>query len=185
MSPIGWSIFSRSEALRYGFDSIPEGEFMIDPALFDAVRDSVLLHGMDDADLTRLALVCEERHMAEGMTVFIENMAGEALFLIRKGTIRISKMFAEGDEQQLVVLGPAELLGEMAVIDGLPRTATARVVENADLVSLKKKDFETLCEDHPALALKLVLNIVRVFSRRVRDSNDEYRNMLIWSTQSS
>ena len=158
---------------------------MIKPELFAEIRGSSMLQGLNDEDLARLAVVCEERQMAEGTTVFIENMPGESLFLIRKGTIRISKMFAEGDEQQLVVLGPAELLGEMAVIDGLPRTATARVVENADLISLKKKDFETLCEDHPALALKLVLNIVRVFSRRVRDSNDEYRNMLIWSTQSS
>jgi CRP-like cAMP-binding protein len=185
MLPIGWSIFSRLSDLRIGFDIIPEGDFMIDPALFDAVRGSILLHGMDDADLARLAVVCEERHMAEGTTVFIENMPGESLFLIRQGTIRISKMFAEGDEQQLVIIGPAELLGEMAVVDGLPRTATARVVENAELISLKKKDFEALCQDYPALALKLVMNTVRVFSRRVRDSNDEYRDMLIWSIQSS
>jgi CRP-like cAMP-binding protein len=158
---------------------------MIDPALFNEVRGSALLHGMDDADLVRLAAVCEERQIGEGTTVFIENMPGESLFLIRKGTIRVSKMFAEGDEQPLVVLGPAELLGEMAVVDGLPRAATARVVENAELISLKKRDFESLCQDHPALALKLVMNIVRLFSRRVRDSNDEYRDMLIWSTQSN
>ena len=158
---------------------------MIDPALFNEVRGSALLHGMVDADLVRLAAVCEERQIGEGTTVFIENMPGESLFLIRKGTIRVSKMFAEGDEQPLVVLGPAELLGEMAVVDGLPRAATARVVEPAELISLKKRDFESLCQDHPALALKLVMNIVRLFSRRVRDSNDEYRNMLIWSTQSS
>jgi CRP-like cAMP-binding protein len=158
---------------------------MVDPVLFNEVRGSALLQGMDDADLARLAAVCEERHMGEGTTVFIENMPGESLFLVRKGTIRISKMLAEGDEQQLVVIGPADLLGEMAVIDGLPRAATARVIENAELISLKKKDFEALGQNYPALALKLVMNIVRVFSRRVRENNDEYRDMLIWSIQSN
>lgn len=154
---------------------------MIKPVAFDVIRGSTMLQGMNDADLSRLAEFCEERQMAEGTTVFIENMPGESLFLIRKGTIRISKMFAEGDEKTLVVLGPEDIFGEMAVVDGLPRAATARVAEDADLISLKKKDFEVLCNNDPALALKLVMNIVRIFSKRVREANDEYREMLIWS----
>ena len=48
---------------------------MIDPARFEAVRASIMLQGLDDDDLTRLAAVCEERQMAEGTTVFIENMS--------------------------------------------------------------------------------------------------------------
>ncbi|MHB8708440.1 MAG: Crp/Fnr family transcriptional regulator [Desulfuromonadales bacterium] len=154
---------------------------MIKPVAFDVIRGSTMLQGMNDADLSRLAEFCEERQMAEGTTVFIENMPGESLFLIRRGTIRISKMFAEGDEKTLVVLGPEDIFGEMAVVDGLPRAATARVAEDADLISLKKKDFEVLCNNDPALALKLVMNIVRIFSKRVREANDEYREMLIWS----
>jgi CRP-like cAMP-binding protein len=92
-------------------------------------------------------------------------------------------MFAEGDEKTLVVLGSEDVFGEMAVIDGLPRSATARVAEDADLISLKKKDLERLCQDDAALALKLVSNIIKVFSKRVREANEEYRDMLIWSLQ--
>ena len=154
---------------------------MIKSVAFAVIRGSTMLQGMNDADLSRLAEFCEERQMVAGTTVFIENMPGESLFLIRKGTIRISKMFAEGDEKTLVVLGPEDIFGEMAVVDGLPRAATARVAEDVDLISLKKKDFEVLCNNDPALALKLVMNIVRIFSKRVRDANDEYREMLIWS----
>ncbi len=154
---------------------------MIKAASFDPIRGSVMLQGMSDAELARLAAVCEERMMAEGMTVFIENMPGESLFLIRRGTIRISKMFAEGNEKTLIVLGPEDIFGEMAVIDGLPRAATARVAEDAELISLNKKDFARLGKEEPALALKLVMNIVGVFSRRVREANDEYRDMLNWS----
>lgn len=154
---------------------------MIKVAAFDIIRSSSMLQGMDDAELARLAELCEERQMAEGTTVFIENMPGESLFLIRKGTIRISKMFAEGDEKTLVVLGPEDVFGEMAVVDGLPRSATARVAEDADLISLKKKDFELLCKSDPGIALKLAMNVMRVFSMRIREANDEYRDMLVWS----
>ncbi len=152
---------------------------------FSAIKDSIMLQGFSDEELGKLAGFCMMREMGEGTTVFIENMPGESLFLIKKGTIRISKMFAEGDEKTLVVLGPEDIFGEMAVIDGLPRSATARVAEDADLISIKKKDLERLCQDDATLALKLVSNIVKVFSKRVREANEEYRDMLIWSMQKS
>lgn len=152
---------------------------------FNAIRGSVMLQGFSDDDLRRFAGFCEMREMGEGTTVFIENMPGESLFLVKKGTIRISRMFAEGDEKTLVVLGPEDIFGEMAVIDGLPRSATARVAEDAELISLRKRDLDRLCRDDAPLALKLVSNIVRVFSKRVREANEEYRDMLIWSMQKS
>ncbi|MBE0574460.1 MAG: cyclic nucleotide-binding domain-containing protein [Desulfuromonadales bacterium] len=150
---------------------------------FSTIKNSSMLQGFSDEDLSKLAVYCEIREMGEGTTVFIENMPGESLFLVKKGTIRISKMFAEGDEKTLVVLGPEDIFGEMAVIDGLPRSATARVAENAELISIKKKDLERLSQDDAALALKLITNVVRVFSKRVREANEEYRDMLIWSLQ--
>jgi CRP-like cAMP-binding protein len=152
---------------------------------FSTIKGSVMLQNFSDEELDKLAQFCETREMGEGTTVFIENMPGESLFLIKKGTIRISKMFAEGDEKTLVVLGPEDIFGEMAVIDGLPRSATARVAEDADLISIKKKDLERLCQDDAALALKLVSNIIKVFSKRVREANEEYRDMLIWTMQKS
>ena len=152
---------------------------------FSSIKNSIMLQGLSDQELGKLAGFCEMREMAEGTTVFIENMPGESLFLVKKGTIRVSRMFAEGDEQTLVVLGPEDIFGEMAVIDGLPRSATARVAENAELISLNRKSLEQLCRDDASLALKLVKNIVRVFSKRVREVNEEYRDMLIWSMQKS
>lgn len=152
---------------------------------FSPIKNSIMLQGFSDEDFGKLAAFCEMREMAEGTTVFIENMPGESLFLVKQGTIRISKMFAEGDEKTLIVLGPEDIFGEMAVIDGLPRSATARVAEDAKLISLSKKSLEQLCRDDAALALKLVSNIVKVFSKRVREANEEYRDMLIWSLQKS
>jgi len=156
---------------------------MLKAADFSAIKGSMLLQGLAEEELARLAGLCELREMGEGTTVFIENMPGESLFLVRKGTIRISRMFGEGDEKTLVVLGPEDFFGEMAVIDGLPRSATARVAEDAELISLKKPDFEKLCQEDAALALKLLTNIAKVFSRRVREANDEYRDLLIWTMQ--
>jgi CRP-like cAMP-binding protein len=156
---------------------------MSKPVDFSAIKGSPLLQGLSQAERQLLAAQCEVREMEEGTTIFIENMPGESLFLIKRGTIRISRMFAEGDEKTLVVLGPEDVFGEMAVIDGLPRSATARVAENAELVSLSKQSLEAICQHEPSLALKLISNVARIFSKRVREANEEYRDMLIWSMQ--
>ena len=145
------------------------------------LRESALFADMPDAEIASLAELFSEKSIPAGKTVFVENMPGESLYLVKEGTIRISKMLAEGDEQTLVVLGPEDTFGEMAVLDGAPRSATARVIEDASLLSIRKNDFEELCDSYPALGLKLMRNIIRIFSMRIRESNQEYREMLLWS----
>jgi CRP-like cAMP-binding protein len=90
-------------------------------------------------------------------------------------------MLAEGDEKILVILGPDDFFGEMAILEGNSRSATARVAEDACLLSLQRKDFEALCEENPKLGIKLMRNIIRGFTRRIRENSEEYREMLIWS----
>ncbi|MDT8440952.1 MAG: cyclic nucleotide-binding domain-containing protein [Desulfuromonadales bacterium] len=156
---------------------------MIPCAEFADIKESRVLLGLDDQDLERLAAQCELRTMAEGTTVFIENMPGESLFIVKTGAIRVSRMFAEADEKTLLVLGPGDVFGEMAVIDGLPRSATARVAEDARLICLGKPAFDKLVGECPETALKIVMNLTRVFIKRVRDAQDDYREMLSWAMQ--
>ncbi len=147
----------------------------------DDLLGSFLFKEMTEDEIGVLAGLFSEKRMDEGVTVFVENMPGESLYLVKQGAVKISKMLAEGEERILVVLGPEDVFGEMAILDGAPRSATARVAETALLLSIKKVDFENLCETNPRLGLKLMRNIIRVFSKRVRENNEEYREMLLWS----
>jgi len=145
------------------------------------LKDSALFIGMSDAEIKALEKIFSIRKIPEGKTIFIENMPGESLYLIKQGTVRISRMLAEGDEQVLIVLGPDDVFGEMAVLDGGKRSATARIAEDVVLYGMCRDDFEKLTEQNPKLGLKLTLNIVRIFSGRVRDSQKDYRAMLLAS----
>jgi CRP-like cAMP-binding protein len=147
----------------------------------EALKESSLFEGLSDAEIGSLESLFGEKRIPEGKTVFVENMLGESLYLIEKGTIKISKMLAEGDEKILVILGPDDFFGEMAILEGNSRSATARVAEDACLLSLQRKDFEALCEENPKLGIKLMRNIIRGFTRRIRENSEEYREMLIWS----
>lgn len=146
-----------------------------------ALKNSPLFEGLSGAEIESLEPLFGEKRIPEGKTVFVENMPGEFLYLIEQGAIKISKMLAESDEKILVILGPDDFFGEMAILERTPRSATARVAEDACLLSLQRKDFEVLCEESPKLGLKLMRNIIRTFTRRVRENSEEYREMLIWS----
>lgn len=146
-----------------------------------SLASSPLFLGLSKDDMRELEARFHARSIDEGMTVFVENMPGESLYLIQSGVVKISKMLSEGEERILVILGPEDVFGEMALLDGAARSATARVAENATLLALKRQDFEELCEHNPRLGLQLIRNIVRVFSQRVRNNNDEYRDMMLWA----
>jgi len=148
---------------------------------FDSVNDSPLFKGMTSAEIKKLQHIFTVKRISEGKTIFIENMPGESLYLIKQGTVRISRMLAEGDEQVLIVLGPDDIFGEIAVLDGGKRSATARIAEDAVLYGLTRKNFEAFAEKDPRLGLALTLNIVRIFSGRVRNSQKDYRAMLLAS----
>ncbi len=147
----------------------------------DALKDSPLFHGLAAKEIEFFGTFLTQHQMSAGKTIYIENMTGESLYLINKGSVRVSQMLAEGEEQTLVVLGPGDTFGELAVIDGGPRAATARVIEEVTLFSLNRKNYNQICANNPRLGLQLTLNIFRSFSERLRRSKQDYRNMLIAS----
>ncbi|MBW6508196.1 MAG: cyclic nucleotide-binding domain-containing protein [Desulfuromonadales bacterium] len=147
----------------------------------DGLKDSPLFKGLAAKEMELFGTFLTPQQISAGKTIYIENMTGESLYLLSKGAVRISQMLAEGDEQTLVILGPGDTFGELAVIDGGPRAATARVVEDVSLFALLRKDYYQLCNNNPRLGMQLTLNLFRSFSERLRRSKQDYRNMLIAS----
>lgn len=133
---------------------------------------------LNDTEMTILSSAMTERRVEEGMTVFIEHMPGESLYLIETGAVKISKMIAEGEEICLAQLGPQEYFGEMAIVEPAPRAVTARVTKSAVLWSMKKSDFDALCLKHPALGTKLMRNILKVFAQRLRGNDQKIKDLI-------
>jgi len=90
-------------------------------------------------------------------------------------------MLGEGDEKLLVILGPGDYFGEMALLDGSSRAANARVLEQASLIVLRKTDFEDLSRQNPGLALKFLKNILKIFCSKLHQSNQEIRDFFLAS----
>lgn len=150
------------------------------PTLMD-LRKSALFNKMTEEQIRLLSKVFKIKTVTEGATLFVENMQGESLYLIESGTIKITKMLAEGDEQVMAILGPDDVFGEMAIFAGDSRAVSARVAETANLFSLSRSDYDKLSQVDPKLSLLLTQNIIAIFSERLRGAQNEYREMLLAS----
>ncbi len=115
---------------------------------FSDLMDSPLFKGLASSEVEFLSTLFTAHSVPEGKTVFVENMPGESLYIIKQGTIRISHMLSENNEQILVVLGAGDIFGELALIDGDTRATSARVAESAILYSFKHKDFRILASEN-------------------------------------
>jgi CRP-like cAMP-binding protein len=108
-------------------------------------------------ELQRLAGLCHIRQLAAGEVLFQRGDAGDALFGIRRGQIRIETGASDRSRLTLNFMGPGELFGEVAVLDGQSRTTDATAGEPSELFVLRRDDFLSFLEREPRVAIKLIM----------------------------
>ena len=116
--------------------------------------------------LTRRAVV---KRLEPGQVLFTEGDPSTHLVLVRTGRVRVLVSSERGDELVLTVLGPGDACGELAVLDGLPRSATAEALDSAEVVLLPADDVRAVLQAHPA-ALLAVTRLLTAHVRRLTGS---------------
>jgi len=100
------------------------------------------------------------REYQAGEVLFREGESGDVMFVIQSGAVRITKEVG-GEERVLATLGPGEFLGEMAILNGKPRTATAIVVETARCLVIEAKTLESMVARNAEIALRLIKKLAK------------------------
>jgi len=127
-----------------------------------------IFQDLSEDELRLVAKAAFERAYREQATLFLENMPGEVMYIIKSGSVDLSKRTVSGEDKTFVTLQPGEFFGEMSLIDENPRSASATVRSGGELIVLSKKSFRELIASHPAVAAKLLYNILRVVNQRLR-----------------
>lgn len=122
-------------------------------------------------DIEALAGYMQAYQAADGTTLFREGDKGSYLCLIVTGKIGVYKEDQDGRMKIVAIVGPGKTLGEMAIIDGEPRSATAIAAEPATLTILTEGNFRRLVGEKPALATKILLRVARLLSQRLRQTS--------------
>jgi len=120
------------------------------------LQRSPLFRGLAPATFERIAALAVQRGYRRDEIVFSHGDPGDALFAVVSGRIRISTGNAAGREIFLNIMEPGDTFGEIALLDGGPRTATATAIAAAELVSIRRGPLFELLEREPKAALELL-----------------------------
>lgn len=107
------------------------------------------------------------RHYRKGQLVFKEGDLGDALYLVEGGLVRLFRTHLGGQERFLSLLSPGEVFGEMSLLDEAPRSASAEIVEEGELLVLFREEYQSLLRRLPRLGHNLAL----LLAERLRAAN--------------
>jgi CRP-like cAMP-binding protein len=141
----------------------------------EVLRTVPIFSELSEEDITSLARLALRKRYPKDTVVFFENEEGDFFFTILEGRIKVTILGDDGREVILSVLGPGDFFGEMALLDNEPRSATAIAVEESELLSLHRNDFQSVLNDNRSITSALI----RVLSARLRRANHQISTLAL------
>ncbi len=132
------------------------------------LRSVPLFADLEEDELERFSRVAVPRSFPAGTRVFHEGDRSDACYIVREGSFRVTREHSDGRAITLATLGPGEVFGELAMLDGDLRSASAESLTDGELLALPAVDVKALLARHPEISVKLVAALVR----RLRAANE-------------
>jgi CRP/FNR family transcriptional regulator, cyclic AMP receptor protein len=119
-------------------------------------------------ELERISRVSVARSFPAGVRVFHEGDHSDACYLVRRGDLRVTREHPDGRAIALATLGPGDIFGELAMLDGEARSASVETLTDSELLALPAADVRRLLADHPGISVKLIAAL----TKRLRETNE-------------
>lgn len=136
-------------------------------------QSSVLFAALADADANELMQQAWQESAPARQDIFQSGQAGDSLYILVAGSVKVSLLSEEGKEAILSILGVGEVFGEMSLFDGEPRSATVTTLEPCRFLVLRRSVLLPFLEKRVPVMLKLIAEM----SRRLRSTNDLVGNL--------
>jgi CRP/FNR family transcriptional regulator, cyclic AMP receptor protein len=138
------------------------------------LRRHPVFGSLDAEHVARLSAYATTRAIARGVTIFTKGDAGSSLFAVCSGTVRISVPSPDGRDAVFNLVKEGEIFGEIALLDGRPRTADATAMTDCELMVIDRRDFVGLVHSQPEIALK----VIEVLCARLRNTSEQVEDVL-------
>ena len=136
-----------------------------------------LFRGLERATIDRIAGLATRRAYKSDAVVFMRGDPGDALYGVVTGRVRISASAARGKEISLNVMDPGDAFGEIALLDGRPRTAAATTLAPTELIVIRRDQFIELLQREP----KLAVHLIELLCKRVRWTSEQMEDSSLLS----
>lgn len=137
----------------------------------DILKQVPLFSTLDDELLYELAVISETRLHVKNTVIFNKGETGDTLLILLSGKLRVFLSHEDGREITLSFLRPYEYLGEIALLDDAPRSASVQAVEKSSVCMIQKDHFKELLIKYPSMSLSLLKQMNRII-RRLTDEID-------------
>jgi CRP-like cAMP-binding protein len=127
-----------------------------------------LFNELSREELERISRVSVARSFPAGVRVFHEGDHSDACYLVRRGDLRVTREHPDGRAIALATLGPGDIFGELAMLDGEARSASVETLTDSELLALPAADVRRLLADHPGISVKLIAAL----TKRLRETNE-------------
>jgi CRP-like cAMP-binding protein len=134
----------------------------------EVIRRAPLFTALDDASAATLRESMTQVKVSKGQTLLKEGDAGDRLFVVVEGKLKLGTSSGDGRENLLSILGPGDMFGELSLFDPGPRTATATAVTDARVLALANDQVIGWVTAHPQVSLQLFKRL----ARRLRRTNE-------------
>jgi CRP/FNR family transcriptional regulator len=138
-----------------------------DLSAVELLKSVPLFSSLGQAELERFSQVAVPRSFPSGTRVFHEGDNSDACYIVKSGVFRVTQEHSDGRAITLATFHSGEIFGELAMLDGDKRSASAEALSDGELLALPAGDVRGLLSRHPEIALKLVAGLVR----RLRAAN--------------
>jgi len=132
------------------------------------LRRVPLFSELEQGELERISRVAVPRSFPAGTRVFHEGDRSDACYIVGSGSFRVTREHPDGRAITLATLGPGDIFGELAMLDGEVRSASVEALADGELLALPALDVKGLLDRNPEIAIKLVFALVR----RLRAANE-------------
>lgn len=130
----------------------------------EKLRQVPLFAHLDKRETERLSMLADELDVPDGQVLTRQGASGGEFFIVLEGQVAIEK-----NGERIATMNPGDFLGEIALIDGKPRTATARADGNARLLAIGRAPFHALMDEFPSVRV----NVLQALAERVRAHEPE------------
>ncbi len=143
----------------------------------EALSQVYLFRELSPGEMDILISISKEKRTKKGELVFKEGDTGDAFYLIVAGSVRISTIVPGVGEEALTILREGEYFGEMALIDDVPRSASAIANDDTILLLIGKDDFRKLLAQETGIAYKLLWVFTRTLCARLRKTDEQLKSI--------
>lgn len=135
---------------------------------YGLLESSRIFNDLEWQEIETLTNYMQAYHADRNVTLFHEGDSGDYMCLILDGQVDILKEASDAEERIVSSVDRGKTLGEMSMVDGEPRSATAITATPTTLAILTRSNFNRLTQEKPGLAVKILLKVARLLSQRLR-----------------